>query len=95
MPTGTVVLMTPDSTATGLVNAYDRLVAEWVVPDPQVVPTEILERTRAVTPASVVNAGVWDQVRALRSAPDAVARPEIHRLVQGAGLVDRQPAPVS
>jgi hypothetical protein len=93
-PTGTVVLMNPDPSATGLVDAYDRLVAEWVVPDPQVVPTEILDRTRTVTPAAVVNAPIWEQVRALRGRPHDQAGAAVRLLVQDAGLL-RQSVPVS
>ena len=95
LPTGTVVLMTPDSAATALVDGYDRLVAEWVVPDPQEVPAEILERTRAVTPDAVVNAPIWESLRGVRSRPDQEARTEIRRLAQRAGLIGRQAAPVS
>jgi hypothetical protein len=87
-PTGTAVLMTPDPTSTALADAYDRLVAEFVVPDPQDVPTETLERTRAVKPWALVRAPIWDPVRSLRTAPDARARAEIRRLVDQAGLLE-------
>jgi hypothetical protein len=93
-PTGTVVLMTPDPRAGALRDAYDRLVAELVVPDPQLVPDEILHRTRAVSPAALVRAPVWEAVRSLRGAPDEQARTRIRELVEGAGLVGRTPTPV-
>ena len=91
-PTGTVVLLSPDRTATALTDAYDRLVADFVVPDPQVVPPETLGRTRAVNPSALVSAPIWEAIRALRGRPDEVARPEVRRLVDGAGLSARHPA---
>jgi hypothetical protein len=94
-PTGTAVLLTPDPKATALVDAYDRLVAEFVVPYPQTVPAETVGRTRAVDPSAVVDAPIWQRVRELRSAPDEQARTEIRRLAQDAGLLGRQAAPVS
>jgi hypothetical protein len=93
-PTGTAVLMTPDPTSTALVDAYDRLVGEFVVPDPQVVPVETLERSRAVKPGAVVDAPFWEALRNLRTAPDARARSEIRRLVSDAGLLQPQGAAV-
>jgi hypothetical protein len=93
-PTGTAVLMTPDPTSTALADAYDRLVGEFVVPDPQEVPAATLERARAVQPWDLVKAPIWEAVRALRTAPDAKARAGIRRLVQDAGLLERQGARV-
>ncbi|HYO40534.1 MAG TPA: class I SAM-dependent methyltransferase [Nocardioidaceae bacterium] len=93
-PTGTVILMTPDSRSTALTDAYDGLVADFVVPDPQEVPTETLNRTRAVSPAAVVTAPIWDTVRSLRTAPDDRARPEIRSLLAGAGLIAEATVPV-
>jgi hypothetical protein len=86
--------MTPDPTSTALVDAYDRLVGEFVVPDPQVVPVETLERSRAVKPGAVVHAPFWEALRNLRTAPDARARSEIRRLVSDAGLLQPQGAAV-
>jgi hypothetical protein len=93
-PTGTVVLMTPDPQATALRDAYDRLVGEFVVPDPQVVPIETLDRMRAVSPSAVVTAPIWETVRSLRTAPDERARSEIRSLVARAGLLGSESVPV-
>ena len=93
-PTGTVVLMNPDPTATALVDAYDQLVAQWVVPDPQVVPAEILDRARTITPAALVNAPIWERFRSLRGRSGGAAGAEVRQLVQDAGLL-RQSQPVS
>jgi hypothetical protein len=86
-PTGTVVLLNPDATATALADAYDELVAEFVVPDPQVVPPETLTRTRAVSPTAVVDAPIWDGLRDVRGLPEGKARPEVQRLLRGSGLL--------
>jgi Methyltransferase domain len=86
-PTGTVVLLNPDATAQGLVEEYDRLVGEFVVPDPQHVPAETLARTRAVSPTAVVQAPIWDGLRDLHGLPDDQARPEVQRLLHGSGLL--------
>jgi len=86
-PTGTVVLLNPDAGATGLADAYDELVAEYVVADPQHVPAEILGRTRAVSPTDVVEAPIWEGLRAVRGQADDRARPEVQRLLRGSGLL--------
>jgi len=86
-PTGTLVLMTPDSSARALADHYDTLVADYVVPDPQIVPDAILQRTRAVDPAALVKAPIWGQIRSLRGQDDERVRAEIRGLVSGAGLI--------
>jgi hypothetical protein len=86
-PTGTVVLMTPDASSTSLADAYEDMVPELVVPDPQKVPDEILHRTRAVDPKRLVEAPIWDDLVRLRTADDAKARAEVRELVTSAGLL--------
>jgi hypothetical protein len=86
-PTGTVVLMTPDPDARALSESYDRLVAEYVVSDPQTVPADILGRTRAIDPAALVNAPIWDTIRSLRGQSDDQIRSEIRNQLSGAGLI--------
>ena len=86
-PTGTVVLMTPDPTASALTDHYDALVAEYVTPDPQTVPDDILRRTRAVSPDALVEAPIWDKIRSLRGQDDAQVRSEIRGLLSGAGVL--------
>jgi predicted O-methyltransferase YrrM len=85
-PTGTVVLLLPDPSSTALPEAYDRLVAEFVVPDPQKVPDAILGRTRALNPETLLESPVWGQLRRLRELPDAQARPAVRSLLNEAGL---------
>ena len=44
---------------------YDEIMLEWVVPDPQAVPAEILERVGAVDPEALLAADFWpDLVKA-------------------------------
>jgi hypothetical protein len=85
-PTGTAVLLVPDPSSTALPDAYDRLVAEYVVPDPQLVPGAVLDRTRAIQPERLLDAPIWDELRRLREQPDAVARPSVRSLMRDAGL---------
>jgi hypothetical protein len=85
-PTGTVVLLLPDPSSRALPEAYDRLVAEYVVPDPQKVPDAILGRTRALDPETLLESPVWGQLRRLREQPDAQARPAVRSLLNDAGL---------
>jgi len=49
-PTGTLVVLGADPGSSALRERYDRLVAEWVTPDPQPVPAAIIERRDAVAP---------------------------------------------
>jgi hypothetical protein len=49
-PTGVMVVLGADATSTALHSRYDDLLTEWIVPDPQEVPTGILQRTGAVDP---------------------------------------------
>jgi hypothetical protein len=67
--------------------AYDDLVEQYVVPDPQQVPEEILTRSRAVQPETLLKAPIWEELRRLRTLPDAQARPKVRSLLDGAGLL--------
>jgi len=85
-PTGTVVVLLPDSTSTALAEAYDDLVEAYVVPDPQEIPQEVLARTRALDPAELLAAPIWEQLRRLRELPPAEARPQVAQVLASAGL---------
>ena len=85
-PTGTVVALLPDASSTALLSAYDDLVEEFVIPDPQLVPNEILTRSRAIAPQALLAAPIWDDLRRLRDVEDSRARPEVAALLDGAGL---------
>lgn len=86
-PTGTMVLLLPDASSTVLADAYDDIVEDYVSPDPQNVPTEILGRTRSVTPEELVSLPIWSRLRDLRSQPDATARPALRKVLDDAGLI--------
>ncbi len=88
-PTGTVVIFLPDPTSDTLHAAYDDIVEEYVSPDPQQVPDEVLQRSRTLQPEDLLKAPVWKEMRKLRSLPDAQARPQIRSLLDGAGLSAR------
>lgn len=86
-PTGTVVIIAPDRTDSTVGRAYDQLVGEFVVVDPQVVSDETLHRTRAVAPEKLLATPIWDGLRALRGRPHAEALAKAHQLARDAGLV--------
>jgi hypothetical protein len=85
-PTGTLVLLAPDASSNALTDAYDDVVEEYVVPDPQTVPAEVLERTRAMDPARFLAAPIWPDLRRLRRLPARRAAPEVRRVLASAGL---------
>jgi len=85
-PTGTAVVYLPDRSSTSLTAAYDDLVEAYAVPDPQDLPDEVLRRSRALDPARLLEAPIWDELRRLRELPDAEARPQVADLLAGAGL---------
>ena len=88
-PTGTVVVLLPDAASTALLSAYDDMVEALVVPDPQDVPHEILTRSRAIDPETLLAAPVWEDLRGLRDLEDADARPRVASLLAEAGLTSR------
>jgi hypothetical protein len=88
-PTGTVVMLLPDRDATGLSAAYDELVQEYVVPDPQPVPEEVLKRSAAIDPERLLEAPIWDALRNLRGKRHDTARSMARDVVHRAGLLSR------
>lgn len=89
-PTGTLVVMNTDANNRVLDEAYDQLVVDYVVPDPQVVPNWALQRSRALKGEELLASPVWAEIRRLRSLPDAEARPAISEAIRRTGLVARQ-----
>lgn len=85
-PTGTLVVLLPDARDRALAKAYDGIVADFVVPDPQVVPDWSLTRSRAVSPATVLDAPIWDALRKARGRPHDKARDELRPVLDRAGL---------
>lgn len=68
VPTGTCVVLFPDAGRRGVLEGYDEWVTSAVRPDPQPVPPEVLERTRAMNPRRLVSDPAWDRLRELRTA---------------------------
>jgi hypothetical protein len=85
-PTGTAVVLLPDPENGSLLTAYDDLVADYVTPDPQQVPDEILTRSRAIDPEKLLAAPIWSDLRRLRDHDDDVARRQVRTLLADAGL---------
>jgi hypothetical protein len=85
-PTGTAVVLLPDPHNESLLTAYDDLVADYVTPDPQQVPAEVLERTQAWDPAALLATPIWSELLRLRDRDDATVRSEVRSLVKDAGL---------
>ncbi|MGW0772238.1 class I SAM-dependent methyltransferase [Streptomyces sp. NPDC054802] len=64
-PTGVVAIFGADPESTVLQRSYDEIVKEYITPDPQEIPEEVLVRKRAVQPEELLGAAFWsDLVRA-------------------------------
>lgn len=85
-PTGVVVVVGLDATSRVLLEACGDLVESYVTPDPQPVPDEVLQRTRAVDPQQLLASPVWEALRDLRTEEPAVARDRVCRLLAGSDL---------
>jgi hypothetical protein len=66
-PTGLLVVLGADPTSPVLAEHHDEIVREWVLPDPQTVPTSILERTDAIDPERLLGAEFWPDLLRHRS----------------------------
>ena len=86
-PTGTLVVLLPDAQDRTLHDAYDRVVADFVVPDPQTVPDWSVTRSRAISPQALIGAPIWDDLRAARHHDPDRARSEVRQSLERAGLV--------
>jgi hypothetical protein len=85
-PTGTLVVMLPDPHETTLAAAYDGLVPELVLPDPQDVPEWALTRSRAIDPRALLQAPIWDAMREARERRHDQARESLSDAFARAGL---------
>ena len=61
-PTGVVVVFGADPDSDVLKKHYDEIHAEWVVPDPQKVPENILGRADAISPEALLGASFWPEL---------------------------------
>jgi hypothetical protein len=68
-PTGTLVVIGADPGSSALSDAYERLVADEVTPDPQEVPARVLERRDAVCPRRFLDSPIIETLRSIRRLP--------------------------
>ncbi|MEX1171119.1 MAG: class I SAM-dependent methyltransferase [Chloroflexota bacterium] len=61
-PTGVLVVLGADPANTVLRERYDDIITRWVVPDPQDVPGDILERRATVDPERLLAADIWRDI---------------------------------
>jgi hypothetical protein len=66
-PTGVVLVFGADPDSTVLKSKYDSILKEYVVPDPQPVPEEILVRKNAVAPGALLGAAFWPALARARN----------------------------
>ena len=68
-PTGTLLVANLDPSSQVLAEHLDDIVRDYVMPDPQPVPSETLRRVNAVEPAKALSMKLWDELRAARTDP--------------------------
>jgi hypothetical protein len=66
-PTGMVLVFGADPSNTVLPASLGQILDEYVIPDPQAVPTDVLERKRAVRPEAVIAAPFWHELAVARA----------------------------
>lgn len=93
-PTGTVLVLGLDPESDGLAAAYDSELDYLLAPDPQQVPSQVLNRGRAIDPAQALASSIWSELAELRDqevGPDRVAT-----IVRESALLTARPvAPVA
>jgi len=62
-PTGLLLILGADPTSTVLSDNYEKIIAEYVTPDPQLVPSDILARRGALPPQAMLKAPFWRLLR--------------------------------
>jgi len=65
-PTGLLLVMGLDPTSTVLSDHYDEIIARHRRPDPQDVPSSLLDRTTVLSPERVLASSFWDVLRESR-----------------------------
>jgi hypothetical protein len=66
-PTGLLLVLGLEPESAVLMERYDEIVLEAVVPDPQPVPGAVLARRDAIDPETVLSASVWPSLREARA----------------------------
>jgi hypothetical protein len=72
-PTGTLLVAKLDPANRVLSLRLDEIVREYVQPDPQPVPADVLTRTGAITPKRALSLKLWDQLVAARAGTPTAA----------------------
>lgn len=67
-PTGVLVVLGADPYSTVLHDRYDRLLAEWVTPDPQHPPADVLERRNVIDPEAFLASPIIPLLRKHRNS---------------------------
>ena len=80
-PTGVAVVLLPDSPRDGVMPEYDDGLERAISPDPQDVPAEVLQRSRAVDPARLLRSAGWQALVKARTRPH---RPGVQQSVRQA-----------
>jgi Methyltransferase domain len=65
-PTGTLLVARLDPASAVLSDRLDEIVRDYVQPDPQPVPADVLARTGAITPKRALSLKLWDELAAAR-----------------------------
>jgi hypothetical protein len=67
-PTGTLLVARLDPASEVLSERLDDIVREYVQPDPQPIPDEILGRVNAIGPTEALDLELWDRLRRQRAS---------------------------
>ena len=67
-PTGLLLVMGLDPGSSVLDDRFDDIVLDSVVPDPQPVPADVLERRDTVDPEAALSASLWSMLREARAS---------------------------
>lgn len=78
-PTGVLVVLGTDAANTALRERYDQIIARWVVPDPQEIPADILERRGAADPERFLESPVWHELARHRAGRSKAAIDRLRR----------------
>ena len=67
-PAGLLLALALDPSSQVLSERYDEIVSQAIVPDPQDVPGDVIERRGALEPAAVLSGSFWSVLREARTA---------------------------
>lgn len=85
-PTGVLAIFGADPSSNALRDAYQRILSDFLVDDPQQIPDEILHRTVAIPPERLLEAPFWTALVAARDG-DASAYDRERLMADIDGLV--------